>query len=227
MRNTILALLALATTALGQTRVLFFGDSHIYGTGTTPSTMVNSFPAQTGAILGAGYTIIKQGTKGAAVMDVDPASRVLTFNFANMAQVAPDVVVIMGGTNDADPDVWAWGWFTDAYTGQATSRFLWDYAQLVDGFRSLPTHPRVIICTPPPLNPAKTDPTYVAGLAQVVPLVHQLATQRAVEFVDVNAAIVEAMGWGIVCYSPAEGFHCNNTGAHIMAQLTAAKILAP
>ncbi len=120
------------STATAKIRVACVGDSITRGSG---------YPAKLQALLGPKYEVQNFGADGATVslnssspyMNVTAFKKALSFN--------PDIVVIMLGTNDADPRVI-----------QYNNTFEDDYARLVSSFQSLNSDPQVWIAESPPIQ---------------------------------------------------------------------------
>ena len=85
--------------------------------------------------------------------------------FAKAMTVAPHIVLILLGTNDAVSTTWK----------ALGSRYTTDYESMIAGFKSLPSKPRVYAMTSPPLYNGN-----FAGINQTVvnkvlpPLVHEV-----------------------------------------------------
>jgi hypothetical protein len=95
---------------------------------------------------------------------------------------APDIVVIMLGTNDSKPRNWE----------PHGTNFVADYEAMIESYTNLPSSPRILICTPPP---AFTNGLYDidSGViaTQIVPLVRSVATENNIELVDLYSVFEE------------------------------------
>ncbi|MBR6954014.1 MAG: hypothetical protein IKH77_03095 [Clostridia bacterium] len=158
MKRTLLILLTLllalscsavcaAAAEAPVTTVVCVGDSITFGAGVTGRE--NTYPAMLQTMLGEGFVVKNCGENGRTLQRegmLNPPDA--SFNFPmtfwdsrvmNAAvEAAPDIVIIMLGTNDAK----AWNWNAENYTGQ--------YVELIRFFRSLPGEPQVFAVIPPP-----------------------------------------------------------------------------
>ena len=129
------------------TTVVCVGDSITFGAGVTGRE--NTYPAMLQAMLGEGFVVKNCGENGRTLQRegmLNPPDA--SFNFpmtywdsqvmTTAVNAAPDIVIIMLGTNDAKD----WNWNAENYTSQ--------YAELIRYFQSLPGEPRVYAVIPPP-----------------------------------------------------------------------------
>src|SRR4051812_50212794 len=92
------AFIALAAIrAQAATKVACVGDSITRGVGST----MGGYPAELGRMLGSGYMVGKFGNSGSTMMKTPTDSYWVAPEFMQAQDFAPDVVVIMLGTNDA------------------------------------------------------------------------------------------------------------------------------
>lgn len=119
-------------------RVVCAGDSITQGIGTAQAadkSFPDSYPAQLGQLLGAGYEVMNFGVGGRTLIRKADA-----FGYGRAMQAAPDIAVICLGTNDSKPYCW----------DSRKADFIPDYGKMVEDFQSQPSHPRIILCLPPP-----------------------------------------------------------------------------
>lgn len=176
-------------------KVACVGDSVTYGYGLTTK---DSYPAQLGDLLGAGYLVENFGVNGAAVADyaMTPACRA-------SLEFEPDILIIQLGSNDTTSSTWI-----DADT------FMQRYRALLATYAA--TDARIILCTPPSAYTAGS--VYQFGL-QPEPLktvcqcVAELAAEFDLELVDLQTLTASHREW----FSD-DAVHPNESGAAAIAQ---------
>lgn len=109
-------------------RVACVGDSITAGFGLAEPA--SAYPAQLQALLGSGYLVENFGVNGAAAADYAD-----TPAYAASLEFAPDVVVLMLGSNDASAALW-----------QDRAAFSGQYLALITAYQELGA--QVILCTP-------------------------------------------------------------------------------
>lgn len=153
--------------------------------------------------LGASYQVSNYGYSGATMLREGNLPYWTTPYYSRALASAPDVVVLMLGTNDSKPDNWS-------YHGAAFAR---DYAAFIDTLRNLPSHPLILACLPPPAYPGSCcaiSPTTIA--THIVPQIDSLCTHHSVATIDLFTALSD---------KPErfpDGVHPDSTGAQIIAE---------
>jgi lysophospholipase L1-like esterase len=205
------ALLMSAPSAWAQIKVACVGDSITFGYGlTSPGTQ--SYPAQLQARLGSGYVVGNFGVNGATVQKGTAKSYWRTSQYRNSKAFAPNIVVIMLGTNDSKSGNW------DA------AKFNADYRALIADYWNLATQPEVYVCLIPPVySPNAFGPTFDPVFIQntVVPAIRTVATQAGMPLVDNNSPLLNHPEYF------SDGVHPNAQGAGIIAGTVAAAVTAP
>ncbi len=115
-------------------KVACVGDSITYG-GLTEN---ERYPHLLEQLLGSAYSV---RNFGAIEHTVQKAGHLPYWDhryFRLSSEFAPDVVIIMLGTNDAHPKNWA-----------GAARFSADYRALIEHYQSLPSRPQLFLATPP------------------------------------------------------------------------------
>ena len=120
-------------------RVACVGDSITRGTFVW-RRKINAYPAQLQAMLGERYCVRGFGVNGHAAQRTADRPYWASEAFASSTLFAPDIVLIMLGTNDSRGDNW-----------RGVSAFVDDYRDLVVHYRSLESRPAVWLLTPPAL----------------------------------------------------------------------------
>jgi len=213
--------LAGALGASGQgaaaTRVACVGDSITFGVGASKG---NAYPLVLGRMLGAGFEVMNFGDSGSTALKASSSSYWKTPAFTSSKASAPDVVVIMLGTNDSKTAIWRMG----------SGTFAADYRALAAEYAALPSKPRLYLVLPPPaLLPSFTiDAAVIEG--EIVPLIRGIATQTGHRLVDVFGAFKpnprQYFGAGDGA-DIGDGVHPNDAGARRIAETVFRALTAP
>ncbi len=121
--------------------------------------------------------------------------------FQDALRFNPDIVIIMLGTNDAQPNL-----------EKLNTSFVGDYLNLITSFRALSSHPKIWVALPPPIFSAqsgKLDPEYFKNT--IISDIKQVANLTNLKIIDVYSAVANYAN-----YFP-DGEHPNNEGAELIA----------
>jgi lysophospholipase L1-like esterase len=185
------------TTKPGVVRIACCGDSM------TRRPVGKSYSDQLAKFLGDRYDVRNFGHDGVTALRDSGRPFVKMPEFDAADTFEPNVVVLMLGTNDAAnrADVW--------------QRFADDMLWLVHHYQSLPSKPRVILMTPPPLMPGREDPeNRLTNLRdKVSPIVRRIAKDEKLTLVELqdDPALADASLY-------PDKVHLNESGAKIVAQ---------
>lgn len=179
------------------TKVACVGDSITFGSHVTDRDK-NSYPAVLQKLLGEKYQVANFGVSGATLLKKGDKPYWTQPEFAKSDDFAPDIVVIMLGTNDSKAKNWA---FKDDFSN--------DYRDLIVHYATLGSHPRVYVMQPPPV--------YETGRYEISP-----ATVEN----EVTPLVKEIGGATIDVRTPLSNHpelfddtvHPNNAGAAVIAQ---------
>lgn len=179
----------------GLIRVACVGDS------ITQSTAYSTaYPDDLRQLLGNNYTVNNVGAGGTTVSLNTETPYMNTSAFQNALKFQPNIVIIMLGTNDAQPNL-----------ENNNVTFVGDYVKLVQAFQALESRPRIWIVLPPPLfsnQSGKIDPEYLAST--IIPNIEQVANKTSVPLINVYAVLDSPNYF-------RDGEHPNNTGAQLIA----------
>ena len=173
-------------------RVACVGDS------LTQSTY---YPSDLQTLLGNNYTV---GNFGAGSTTVSLGSETPYMNsnaFQDALDFQPDIVVIMLGTNDAQPTLHRYN-----------TTFVADYKALVAAFQALESKPEIWVVLPPPIfsnQSGKISPEYFRDT--IIPALEQAANETDLPAINVYSALANYPQ-----YFP-DGVHINSAGAQIIA----------
>lgn len=168
-----------------------------------------------GMELGSGYTAQTFGVSATTLLkNVGQPAYSTSNQYKPSHDFAPNIVVIMLGTNDSMPRNWNAG----------KDHFVADYEELIDSYTSLASKPTVFLNTVPP---ATDDNMFsISGMTiekEINPLVKQVAMNKMCPVVDVW----EALDGDPAKLGSFDGVHPGNEGAMIIGKAVAKAILSP
>lgn len=129
-------LFCIAVMANRPIKIACVGNSITYGA-FIPNREQNSYPAQLQAYLGNGYEVKNFGVSGRTLLHKGNYPYIQTEEYKESQLFQPDIVLIKLGTNDTKPENWKY-----------KDEFMDNYQDLIDTYRNLESHPRVILITP-------------------------------------------------------------------------------
>jgi len=121
--------------------------------------------------------------------------------FQSALEFQPNIVIIMLGTNDAQPNL-----------KQFNESFVGDYVKLVSEFQALTSKPKIWVALPPPIfsnQSGKLDPEYFANT--IITGIKQVSKEANVPLIDVYSALANYPN-----YFP-DGEHPNIEAAKLIA----------
>jgi acyl-CoA thioesterase I len=163
-------------------------------------TQSTAYPYDLWKLLGKNYTVRNFGAGGTTVSLNSETPYMNTSAFQNALQFRPDIVIIMLGTNDAQPNL-----------ENNNLTFVSDYMKLGQAFQGLADKPKIWIALPPPIfsnQSGKIDPEYFSST--IISNIEKAANNMGVPLINVFA----------VLNSPnyfLDGEHPNDEGAQLIA----------
>ena len=123
--------------------------------------------------------------------------------FQSALEFQPNIVIIMLGTNDAQPNL-------ERYN----TSFVSDYIKLIDAFQALKSNPKIWIVLPPPIfsnQSGKIDPEYFK--LTIIPGIEQAANETNLPTINVYSALAN--------YSNdfPDGEHPNSAASQLIANV--------
>jgi lysophospholipase L1-like esterase len=178
-------------------------------------TAGGSWCAYAESSLGSGYTAESFGVSGTTLLEgVGQRSFRSSNRYEPSRDFAPNIVVIMLGTNDSMPRNWNAG----------KDHFVKDYEALIDSYTSLASKPTVFLSTAPP---ASDDNQFsISGMTiekEINPLIKQVAMTKMCPVVDVWAAF----GGDVEKLDSFDGVHPGDAGQKVIGEAVAKAIKAP
>ncbi len=179
---------------VGQIRVACVGDS---------LTQSSGYPFDLGDLLGNKYAVGNFGAGSTTVSLSSETPYMNTTAFQKALRFQPNIVIIMLGTNDAQPSLFKYN-----------TTFVSDYQKLVDSFESIPINPKIWIVLPPPIFSNQTEKISAQYFSNtIIPNIEQVATENNLPTIDVYSALVNHPNYFY------DGVHPNVAGAKIIANV--------
>ncbi len=193
-------------------KVACVGDSITYGNPFFPS---ENYPQQLGDFLGSAYSVGNFGAIGHTVQKAGDHPYWNHRYFKLSSEFAPDVVVIMLGTNDTKPQNW---------TG--ISRFDQDLRALIQHYQTLPSKPKVMLLTPPSTFLVKDRTELPSGMnasavAEITERVKQIGAALNLSAVDIHSVTASHPE-----FFKFDGIHPDAAGARLIAKAVSDEISA-
>ena len=196
------AVFVFASGLWGKTRVACVGDSITAGNG-IKNKDVDSYPAVLGQMLGGDWEVGNFGGSGRTLLRKgDFPYWKDAHNLERAKAFAPDIVIIMLGTNDSKPQNW-----------RHKGDFRRDMLDLVSEFESAGGGPEIFLCTQMFVAKPAWGITDEVVRGEVVPATKAVARERGLKLIDMYGAF-EGKGELL-----SDGVHPNDEGAMLMASL--------
>lgn len=188
----------------GVKKVACVGDSITYG------FQINNwfsyqYPRLLQILLGDQWYVRNLGLSGSTAMRSAKMSYRRFPNYRKSLAFQPDIVVIMFGTNDSNPQNW-----------QGEEVYVSEYRELLLSYHDLPSVPKLYLMTPPSLLYPKTeeDAAMNARIAIERDCVKALASELGGEVIDLFAYTSGHFDW-----FQSDGIHPNAKGAMEIAHI--------
>lgn len=134
------------------------------------------YPQDLGELLGSNFSVGNFGVGLATVCSGSAKPYINQTVFTQAKEYAPDVVVILLGTNDAMP-----------IYQQYLANFASDYKELIDAFQTLDSKPKIYLVVPPPIFNDSLGPTSSQLTQEVIPKIRQVANETGLPLIDFYA----------------------------------------
>ena len=161
-----------------------------------------NYPKALERLLAGKATVLNAGQNGAGVIKADDVSYWTTKGFTAAMNAAPQVVVIMLGSNDSRVVNWS------AHKADYSR----DLGELVTTFAKLPSKPAVWLCLPPPMYSKRYNVQPQVLEKEIIPQIRQVAKANNCGVIDVFTALSNHPELF------ADGVHPNTNGAALIAR---------
>ena len=169
----ILFVLSAASASAKITKVACVGNSITYGANIANRDK-NSYPAQLQYYLGSSYEVRNFGVSGRTLLSNGDLPYAQTNEYKQSLEFMPDIVFIKLGTNDSKPQ-----------NRIHLANYKDDYRKLINSYRSLPSHPRIVLIQP--LHCFLPEPYDISDnvmQSQISPIIRSLAYEQNLETID-------------------------------------------
>ncbi len=165
-------------------------------------TQSTAYPYDLWMLLGnTDFTVRNFGAGSTTVLLNSETPYMKTNIFQNALEFQPNIIIIMLGTNDAQPSLHRYN-----------TSFVDDYVKLVAAFQGLSSKPKIWIVLPPPIfsnQDNKIDQEYFK--LTIIPAIEQVARETNLPIVDVYSALISHPNFF------SDGLHVNSEGAKLIA----------
>ena len=157
--------------------VACIGDSITQGSGAATG---QSYPSQLQVMLGDKWNVRNFGVSGRTLLKKGDHPYWNESAYQDALKSAPDVVIIMLGTNDTKPQNWKF-----------ESEFVADYTELVKSFQSLASKPRVYVCQPCPVPDSGNFGINETNVKEEIKRLYVIVKKLKVGGIDMHAALAD------------------------------------
>ncbi len=168
----------------------------------------NAYPIKLNQLMGRDYYVYNAGHSGRTLLRKGDTPYEQSNYFSEVFKFQPNVITIKLGTNDSKP----WNW--DSHKDE----FIPDLNWLIDTLNTIPTKPRIFLCTPIPAW-KQSDGTEAYSIRgdviknEIIPKIQQVAKERNLTVLDLYTP-----------YQPyrnltPDGVHPDNRGQDTLAHI--------
>lgn len=182
------------------------GDSITEGIGACPMDTC-SYPAVLQQLLGDGCTVKNFGASGMTLLREGDYPYCREPRYAASFAGAPDVVLLMMGTNDAKPQNWR---FREAYSAELT--------EMIRRYQALPTRPQVFVSTCATVHRPLDGITDAVVSGELAERQRRAAAETGCVLLEVGQFTRRHPEWS------CDGVHPNNEGYRQLAAFFAAAL---
>ncbi|MGA2386695.1 MAG: GDSL-type esterase/lipase family protein [Candidatus Bathyarchaeia archaeon] len=165
-------------------------------------TQSTAYPYDLWMLLGTTHYVVENFGAGSTTVSLESQTPYMnTTVFQNALASEPNIVIIMLGTNDAQPSLLRYN-----------ASFVSDYVKLVDAFSALKSNPKIWLVFPPPIfsnQSGRLDPGYFND--SIIPGIRQVANETGLPTINVYSALANYSG------DFPDGEHPNDAAAQIIA----------
>ena len=181
-------------------RVACVGDSITFGAA-IKNREKQCYPVQLGALLGEGYEVSNFGISARTLLKKGDKPYWNEKIYQDALDLHPNYVIIKLGTNDVKPVNW-----------KHKEEFKANLKEMAKAFMALPTHPRVFLSYPVPVQQSRWGISDQLIKEGVIPFVKEVAEELKLEVIDFYTGVPA------VALNFADGVHPNAAGAKLMAE---------
>ena len=190
-------------------RVACVGDSITWGYTIKHHRLALAWPGVLQKLAGKQYKVDDFGHNGATMLKKGNLPYWKTPEFRRATHFDAKIVIIMLGTNDTKPKNWK------KYGRQFTA----NTEDMIRHFAHLKAHPKIYICTPPPVVHSTwgiNEKTLVHG---VIPAIMRAAMAMHIRVIHVHRLMLKRIAKPLHDYFAPDGVHPNPAGQAIMGKI--------
>lgn len=158
------------------------------------------YPTLLRTMLGKNYTVGNFGVDGSTVTLDSKIPYMSQTEFQRALDFHPDIVIIMLGTNDANPEI-----------SNSEANLELDYARLISSFQELGGFQQIWVVKSPPIYSNNSAYNNTVLTSNVIPRINNLAAQMRLPTIDMYSALSNHPEYF------TDGVHPNTSGAAIIA----------
>ena len=161
-------------------RIACIGNSITYGAAVV-NREKNAYPAQLQAMLGAQYEVMNFGVNGATLLKKGNIPYWNTPEYSKALKSNPSIVFIKLGTNDSK-----------LINRPFYNEFDNDYTSLIQSFRALPSHPRIVLLLPLPSFLEDSSSIFDPIIKnEIIPRIQLLAFETGCEIINLYSLFID------------------------------------
>lgn len=165
---------------------------------------LTGYPALLQKKLGDGYKVRNFGVSARTMSNRGDHPYQQELAWKDCLAWQPDVVVIKLGTNDTKPENWQY----------AKDDYVSSMQQMIDSLRSLPTNPRIILCSPIPAYKPTWNINDSIIVNVLMPTLQSYAADNQMEYLDLHTPFL-----GLEDHCQKDAIHPNDKGVAKMADI--------
>lgn len=166
--------------AQSKIKIACVGNSITYGAGVV-NREKNNYPMQLQNMLGDGYEVMNFGVSGTTLLKKGNSPYWNTDTYKKALQSQPDIVFIKLGTNDSK-----------AVNRPFYDEFESDYVALIQSFRQLERHPRIVLLLPIPSFLEDSTSIYDPVIKeQIIPRIQKVAFETGCEIINLYSLFID------------------------------------
>lgn len=191
------------------------GDSITYGTGSNDPSLHN-YPVYLQRMLGYNYYVEKYGAPGHSLIETDANSFLKHEYFKMSTSAAPDVVIVMLGTNDCRSQKWTDSAYKDWSDPARKEAFLAAGQKLVDSYRDKNKDVQIIFATCPtvPQDAWQGSDWTTRLVVYGNPTIQEIAKKNNCPVIDIHTYSRDHLEM----FDGGDGLHLQNEKYEILAQ---------
>lgn len=174
------------------------------GDSITQGVVGANYPEELTKLIPENYQVTNYGVAGTCLVKdcFDPIWD--HYLFSQLLEDKPEIITIMLGTNDSNP----------TNSDSVRANFENDFRELIDLFQGSSSHPRILLCYPPPIHALDPMADSLIRL-ELIPIIDRLAEDYHLEVIDTYFQVDDYPA------NYSDNLHPDKGGAETLAQIIA------